>query len=184
MNKTDILIVVDVQNGFVNSKSEDALPGIRNAIKHARSLGIPIFFTRFINERGSSWESLIGWNRLQSSPEIDLHPAVASSARPEEIVDKTTYTSLVGPIEQAVAGAPVTVALCGIATDGCVLKTAVDLFEMGARPVVLTDAVASHAGDEIHEAGLQLMRRFIGRDQLTTTDEWFSASHPATRSTA
>jgi len=68
---------------------------------------------------------------------------------------------------------------CGIATDGCVLKTAVDLFEAGIRPVVLTDAVSSHAGDEVHQAGLLLISRFIGGEQLVTSEEWFPTRIPA-----
>ena len=56
--------------------------------------------------------------------------------------------------------------VCGIATDGCVLKTAVDAFEAGYTPWVLRDACASHAGSAVHEAGLLLASRFIGRDQV------------------
>ncbi|WP_280431477.1 isochorismatase family protein [Nocardia brasiliensis] len=35
--------------------------------------------------------------------------------------------------------------LCGIATDACVLKTALDAFERGYVPWVVRDAVASNA---------------------------------------
>jgi nicotinamidase-related amidase len=174
MSHTDLLIVIDVQNGFVNDRSKHALPGVVAAITAAREGGVPIFFTRFINDEGSSWETLIGWKRLRTSPEIELHDEIADLAKPDEIVDKRSYSSFIGEIETHVSltGAR-TVALCGIATDGCVLKTAVDLFESGVRPVILTDAVSSHAGDAVHEAGLMLLSRFIGREQLVTTEEWF-----------
>ena len=56
--------------------------------------------------------------------------------------------------------------LCGVATDGCVLKTAVDAFERGVEPIVVVDACASHGGTAAHEAGLLLLGRFIGKDQL------------------
>jgi nicotinamidase-related amidase len=62
--------------------------------------------------------------------------------------------------------------LCGIATDGCVLKSAVDAFERGIEPVVVTDACASHAGREIHEAGLLLLARFIGPGQLKSAADF------------
>ena len=51
------------------------------------------------------------------------------------------------------------------------LKTAIDAFERGIEPVVVVDACASHAGREIHEAGLTLLRRFVGGRQLRTTAE-------------
>jgi nicotinamidase-related amidase len=62
--------------------------------------------------------------------------------------------------------------LCGIATDGCVLKSAVDAFERGIEPVVVTDACASHGGSEIHEAGLLLLGRFIGAGQLKSVADF------------
>ena len=60
--------------------------------------------------------------------------------------------------------------LCSIGTDGCVLKTAVDLFEAGIRPLVLADFCASHGGPACHEAGLLLLRRFIGARQVVEAD--------------
>ena len=55
--------------------------------------------------------------------------------------------------------------ICGIDTEGCVLKTAVDLFDAGVRPVVLVVACASTGGDELHRIGLRTMRRLIGERQ-------------------
>jgi nicotinamidase-related amidase len=171
-----ILIVVDMQNGFINGKSRHIIGAVGRAVAAARQNGVPIFFTRFQNLEGSAWERLIGWSRLREPPETDLHPDVAPWARPEEIVDKAQYSSLVGPVAAAVeSGHVVSVALCGIATDGCVLKTAVDLFEAGVRPLILTDAVASHAGEDVHNAGLLLAGRFIGRSQLVSIDTWAGA---------
>ena len=58
------------------------------------------------------------------------------------------------------------VALSGIATDNCVLMTAVGLFEAGVRPLVLADYCASHAGAEYHRAGLMLIERLVGEGQV------------------
>ena len=56
--------------------------------------------------------------------------------------------------------------LCGIATDNCVLKSAVDLFEAGLEPLVLAADCASHGGPECHAAGLLLLARFIGAERV------------------
>jgi nicotinamidase-related amidase len=56
--------------------------------------------------------------------------------------------------------------LCGIATESCVLKTAVDAFERDLTPWLIRDASASHAGQAAHEAGLLVAGRFIGKGQL------------------
>ena len=61
--------------------------------------------------------------------------------------------------------------ICGIATESCVCKTAADAFERNLTPWVVTDACASHAGQEAHDAGLLVTGRFVGHKQLITTAE-------------
>jgi nicotinamidase-related amidase len=61
---------------------------------------------------------------------------------------------------------PDEVHLCGIATDNCVLASAIALFEGGYTPVVLGDACASHAGADYHDWGLKILRRLIGAAQV------------------
>ena len=40
-------------------------------------------------------------------------------------------------------GLPEEVTLVGVDTDACVLATAIDLFEIGIRPIILEDCVGS-----------------------------------------
>ncbi len=144
--------------------------------KHWKSLGHPIIATRFINTPTSAWVKFIGWQKLQTSPEIDLDPELAELLSPTEIIDKQIYSSLIPEVLARLNEYGSTeVLVCGIATDGCVLKTAVDLFEQSYRPIVLEDLTASHAGDAIHEAGLLLIRRFIGRAQVQPSSSWLPA---------
>lgn len=166
----DVLIVVDMQNGFVNSRSSAIVEPLRDFLAMWVQRGLPVILTRFINTPGSQWETLIHWTRLQTSPETDLHPAIAAvvDGQPNvHIVDKVIYSSLNPETSSILAELrPKRLLLCGIASDGCVLKTAVDAFEQGYIPVVLKDLTASHAGQSVHEAGLLLVSRFIGTDQV------------------
>ncbi|MEV0787645.1 isochorismatase family protein, partial [Streptomyces sp. NPDC050423] len=59
---------------------------------------------------------------------------------------------------------------CGIATESCVLKSAADAFERDYTPWIVTDACATDAGPDVHDAGLVVARRLIGSSQLVTTD--------------
>lgn len=166
----DILIVVDMQNGFVNSRSSGIVEPLRSFLASWIERGLPVILTRFINVPGSQWETLIHWTRLREAPEIDLHPAIADvvDGQPNvHVVDKTTYSSLNPEVLSILDELkPDRLLLCGIASDGCVLKTAVDVFEQGMIPVVLKDLTASHAGQAVHDAGLMLISRFIGQDQV------------------
>ena len=44
--------------------------------------------------------------------------------------------------------------------------SAVDLFEAGIEPVVLAHACGSVGGHEEHHAGLQILRKLIGKKQV------------------
>lgn len=173
------LLIVDVQNGFLNETSELVLTPIAGLVAEWHERGWPIYATRFHNVPGGQWERLIGWTRLQSAPDDLLHEDLAGLLTEHDtIVDKHSYTSLTGRfLTDLEAQDWDIVALCGIATDGCVLKSAVDLFEFSQRPirpVVLQDACSSHAGKAIHEAGLLLTRRFIGRGQVMDVSDFFA----------
>lgn len=175
MTRNVPLLVVDMQVGFVNSRSQHVVDSVVEVVKAWQSAGLPTYFTRFINEPGSQWERLIGWRRLQSSPETDLIPELSQLAANGSVFEKRSYTSIVGDFRKAVeGGAWQEVALCGIATDGCVLESAVDLFQRNIRPVVLIDACASHAGNEIHNMGLTLLGRAVGRDQLLNSTDYLA----------
>ena len=174
---TAALLVVDVQNGFVNESSQHIVEPIARCLHQWLSVGRPAVLTRFINTKGSKWETLIHWGRLQASPETDFSPAIQrvvdgyAPANNLLVVNKTIYSSMSDLVWRFLESRQIAdIYVCGISTDGCVLKTVVDIFEFGNyKPYLLTDLSASHAGNEIHQAGLLLAGRFIGIDQLVTS---------------
>lgn len=159
------LLIVDVQKGFINDWTRH-VPGRVEALQARYER---VFVTRFFNPEGSFYRTLIGWHRF--APGSD-DVALAFSPRADApILDKDTYTC-VGPgfLARLREAAIDTVHLCGIATDNCVLKCAVDLFENGVRPVVLAYACASHGGPDCHAAALLILKRFIGRASVIETE--------------
>lgn len=83
------------------------------------------------------------------------------------VVDKTIYSLFSEQGTNVVRALGRTdLYFCGIATESCVLKSAVDAFERNLTPWVIEDASASHAGTEAHAAGILVARRFIGRGQV------------------
>lgn len=166
--ETTLLVVIDMQHGFLNERSRHVVPRVVSLLDAWRQVGGEVIFTRFHNAPGSPYERLIHWTRLQGPPDTDivseLRPYAGGAA---DVIDKPHYTLFTSEgIEAVRKGGWHDLVFCGAATDGCVLKSAVDAFEQDYTPWVLTDACASHAGAQAHEAGLTLLRRFIGRDQL------------------
>ncbi len=161
MSGNTALLIVDVQAGFVN----DATKHIVALVEALQSQYDHVYATRFINAKDSSHRKWINWHRFgEDSPEIEL---AFSPSENTVVSDKNTYTCINDDFLSELRRHNIReVHICGIDTDACVLKSAVDLFEAGIRPVVLANACASHAGSEFHEYGLRILRRLIGERQI------------------
>jgi len=155
------LLIVDVQKGFVNGQTAH-IPALVEALQYRYD---DVFVTRFINPEGSLYRSLLRWDGMASeTKDVDL----AFRVRPGAVIlEKAVYTCVTPSFlamlrDRGVAA----VDICGVDTDACVLKCAMDLFESGVRPVVLASCCASSAGPAAHAAALDILIRAIGQDQV------------------
>jgi nicotinamidase-related amidase len=163
-----VLVVVDVQNGFITEHSKPVVPVIVDLVRRWQAARGDVVFSRYLNYAGSPFERLIGWTKMADSPETDFVGELAPYVGPHTpVVDKHIYTLFTPEGTHLVDERGWTdLYLCGIDTDSCVLKTAVDAFERDLTPWILKDACASHAGPEAHAAGLFIAGRFIGTNQI------------------
>ncbi|MGW5674033.1 isochorismatase family cysteine hydrolase [Streptomyces sp. NPDC003860] len=166
------LVVIDTQNGFVNHHSHHAVSAVADLVTQWSAAGRPVIFTRYFNYPNSPYERFFQWHRLQESPETDIVPELAEAAtHAHAVVDKTGYTLFTPEAAELICQAGWTsLVFCGIATESCVLKSAADAFEHGYAPWIVTDACASDAGPDVHDAGLLVARRLIGTGQLVTSE--------------
>lgn len=166
-----VLVVVDVQNGFITEHSQSVIPIIVDLVRRWQTVGGDVVFSRYLNYAGSPFERLIGWTKMTDAPETELVAELASYVGPHTpVVDKYIYTLFTPEGTQLVDEHGWTdLYVCGIDTDVCVLKTAVDAFERNLTPWILKDACASHAGPKAHTAGLFIAGRFIGANQIIHT---------------
>ena len=164
----NILIVVDIQNGFNRYEQTHVLAD--KIIKLTNSgLFDKIIATRFRNKEGSQYTRFLNWHRLIESPDIDLVDGIKA----DEVVDKWVYTCITDEFMSLLkkindGELPTHIFICGADTDCCVLKTATDIFEQGLMPIVLTEYCDSNAGPKSHEAGLLVMGRLIGKKCIVT----------------
>lgn len=155
------LLIVDVQNGFVNDKTKH-IPLSVEKLQYSYDL---VIATRFVNLPDSPYRRLIKWNHLSpGTDEIEL------AFKPKEdviILDKYIYScindSFVNMLEENEVDA---VDICGIDTDICVTKCAVDLFERNITPYVLKDYCATHAEADVQDVALIILARYIGSSQI------------------
>ena len=160
-NPRSALLIVDVQVGFVNDATRHVVPRVEALQKQYAH----VYATRFINAEGSPYRKLLDWHRFYESSEdvpLAFEPAVGVT-----IIDKNVYTCVTPEFIEDLHNKGVEeVAICGIDTDACVSACAVDLFENGFRPILISEACASHAGAEYHEAALRILERLIGKSQI------------------
>lgn len=158
-----LLFVIDVQNGFVSDKTRDVVPEILTLMDVFKD-GL-IVSTKFINDENSGFTNIMHWNRLKTAPETDLYEGIEQ--RSSIVVEKTTYSACTAEVCDIIYKYGIKEAyVSGIDTDCCVLKTAIDLFEMNVRPIVLTGYCASNGGIESHCAAIKVLERTIGERQL------------------
>jgi nicotinamidase-related amidase len=167
------LIAIDVQNGFVTQSSAHVVAPIAALIDNAHRTDQPVVVTRFINTPKSPFERFMGWDAMKVAPQIDLHPQIRQVLAPSDLLlAKSGYGAITPELAAYFADLGVQeVILCGIDTECCVLATAVQAFEHGLRPLVLTDLCASNGGQHAHDAGLTTLRRLVGPTQLLTSDQ-------------
>jgi nicotinamidase-related amidase len=170
--RSTALIVIDVQQGFVNRHSRGALPAIVRLVESWRAAGAPVVFTRFHNELGSPYETITGWTRLRTAEEQalvkELAPFTDSAVTVIEKAQSSVFTPEGAQLIRDKGWSDLV--LCGIDTDACVYDSAIAAYQSGYRPWIVTDACASTGGPQYHDAALLLAARNLGADQLVTSE--------------
>ena len=172
------LVVVDMQRLFGDSSSPWATPGFDQIVKPIDDLvaafdAAKTVFTRFvIPERwDGSWVPYYSeWKAVTTAgarPLMDLVEPWAS--RGPRTLDRTTFSKW-GPELRRAAGQSRTLILCGVATDCCVIATALPAADAGMFVRVVADACRG-ATPEAHASALAVMRNFAPQIEITTVAE-------------
>jgi nicotinamidase-related amidase len=166
-----VLVVVDLQHDFMGPQTAHLPPRVE-ALSEAYGR---VIATRFLNRRDSLWVSEVGCEKCMpgtAGVELAFRPAT-----PPVVVDKEGYGLLGSALQptlralgEAGIGKGDEVDVCGVDTDACVLKTALDLFDLGYRPRILIDACASSNGQDYHRRAEEIIRRQLGTKALVRTD--------------
>src|SRR5439155_6258469 len=155
------------QHGYDMSRMRSIIPAIQRILEASRRLNLLIVFTEFVHRdrrgvtlvdgpgvylhRLEKWISDVSDGSWAARTLDELAPQ-----RGELIMQKSRASALYGTyLDNIFRSREVrTVLLMGCLTDGCVLKTAVDVTEHGYYPAVVKDAVNSLTAEK-HELGLK-----------------------------
>lgn len=163
--KSRLLLVIDVQAGFINPRSRHVVPLIESLLREHAS--VPVAFTRFVNWRGSSFVRFQQWEEMLTRKSIAIVPELRAKAA--DVFDKFTYSAATPEFMAHLRQHGIrTVYLCGLDTDGCVLATAFALFDHGIRPVILLPYCASSSRQNHHRHARAVMKRSFGSTSVLT----------------
>lgn len=159
------LLIVDVQCGFINEFTHHIPQRVVRLLD--RNEYAPILFTRFINASDGPYNRFLNWDSCHSEPETNIVPELQPFAQPDFVFSKSGLCGMPDKLADYLHKQNIQrVFIAGIDTDMCVLKIAMDLFDVGIEPMVFTDCCASTAGLQAHLAGLAVLSRNIGAMRL------------------
>lgn len=159
MNK--LLLVIDLQNDFINQNSKYVVDKIEKLVESKKYKNI--VFTKFINNYDSDWYKKLNYKGCLTLEGQDI----AIDTHDYLIVEKEMYSSLNKQLINYIENNNIEeIDICGIDTECCVLKTALDLFEGKYNVKVLKDYCACTHGIKSHENALNILKRCIGEDNI------------------
>lgn len=157
------LIVIDVQNYFINPLTKD-LPGkIKRYVENHGDEFDLIIFTNFVNDPSSnSYKS--GWMECTQPPDTELVDELKPVLKYGQIFSKNVLSALkVKEIKRLLEQKKIDeLYICGIDTDCCVLATSYDGFDEGYNITVLENLSMTHTGKNLHDFALKMINRNIG----------------------
>lgn len=159
-----ILLVVDVQEGFINEATQHIPKDIE---KHVNNFKYDLVIaTRFINKMDSLHKSELNMKDMTMlSPHAKLVENIGKLA--DIVIMKSTYTSLTVDVAKLLEKNQVKeVYLAGLNTETSIMATALELFDKGIKPKVLSQLCGSIDGVMMHTAALQILRGDIGENNI------------------
>lgn len=155
-----IILLVDIQEGYMN---EDLRNLPKDIEKHVKNYDYDLVIaTRFINKNDSLHQSDI------HIKDMTVFSSKAKLVEPiDKIADfilmKSTYTSYTVDVAKLLEKKDVKqVYIAGLNTETSILATALDLFDKGIKPVVLSHLCNTTNGKRINEAALEILRIAVG----------------------
>ena len=156
-----LLLVIDVQNDFINDNTKNTLIKIKELV-NSNNFDL-VAFTRFINDEDSIWYKKLNYKGCMTKEQ----QKIVIDTENNKIFDKKIYTAVNDELKDYIRENDISeIYLCGFDTDACVQKTAIDLFEQNYEVYVLKDYCMSHRGEELHNIIIDNLKRLIGIDSI------------------
>ena len=165
----NILVVIDVQNGFVSSPEKTAIAQkiIELTQKHIFDRVVCV---KFVNREDGVFPKYHKFYDMHKGKEIELVDELTADL----VVNRSIYSCVTEDFIQRVTkindGDKIQeLFLCGIGTDTAILKSALDLFEKDIKPYLLTNYCIPHDNSAITQMkGVTFVSRMVSDKCIIT----------------
>jgi nicotinamidase-related amidase len=168
------LVVIDMQDVFADPSSEWYSPGAGDLVEPIRRLaagrGSRVVLTRFVapDQPAGAWRAYYRQWAFALKPADDPIYRLVDGLPSGAVIDATTFSKW-GPALSALIG-PDELVICGVATDCCVLSTALGAADAGVAVRVVADACAGSTSSA-HDQALALLAGYGPIITVTTVAE-------------
>lgn len=157
----NLLIVIDLQNAFINENTKESPQKIKKLIETNQF--DKIVFTKFINSLTNPVYISIKWNKCMSLES----QRILIDTKDYPIFPKETYSILTSELKDYLVNNNIQkIYLCGIDIECCVLVSTLNLFENNYDVYVLKDYCYSMNGNQAFENAITILKRNIGKDRV------------------
>ena len=159
MSALKALIVIDVQNYFLNEYTKDLPRKIANFI--AKNKFDFLIFTKFVNSKDSNFYRFFKWKKCFLKEETEIAEGLLTFTNKNNVFVKHTFSAFKNKklIAFLRKNKIKEVYLCGTDTDACVLASAYDAFDLGFYVYTLKELCSSCNGEYFHSIGKELISR-------------------------
>lgn len=156
-----LLLVIDLQKNFINEETKYCHKKIKKLLD-CNNYDF-IAFTKFINDEDSNFYKTLNWKGCMTEEDRQI----MVDTKDHKVFEKRTYTAFNKEFKDYIKDNNIdTIYLCGIDTDACVLKTALDLFDNDYNVKVIEDCSMSHSGYKMHESAINILKKNIGSNNV------------------
>lgn len=154
------LIVIDVQNFFINKYTKEIPQKIKSYLQDKKSTYDFVVFTQYVNNKKSPAYNKLNFKECLGGEQIEIVRELEDFVSKDNVFIKNTYSAFQNKrLSDFIKKQKINkIDLCGLTSDGCVLATAFDGFDRGFDITVLKDLVGTCWGPEkFNQACLELI---------------------------
>ena len=156
----NLLLIIDMQKAFMNRKTTKLVKKIEKLIND--KVYDKVAFTKFVNSLDSNFVRDLNYYKC-----IKDDNKLAISTKENKVFIKKTYSAFNDDLKKYLTENNINkIYLCGLETDACVLKTALDLFENEYDFYVLKDFCGCTNGKRAHLNAIKILQKNIGKKRV------------------